>query len=137
MAEHAAEGNTAGPAAGHAGGSHSAIPYVLVWLGLLGLTVLTYLTGKQHWGAWALPIAMTIAACKSGLVILFFMHMREDKSAARLVLLVSFLFVLLLLGLTLSDVATRFRLATPAGAPFGTENSTPMEGLKEHEAPDE
>lgn len=114
---------------------HSAVPYVMVWLALLGLTLATYLTGKQHLGEWALPIAMLIATTKSALVVLFFMHLWSDKGATRLVFILSIIFVSLLLTLTLSDVSTRFRLATPAGAPFGTENTTPTEGLQEHETP--
>ena len=45
------------------------------------------------------------------------------------------LFVALLLFFTVADVATRFKPATPAGAPFGTERSQP-EGLLEHELPE-
>ncbi len=127
MAEHAAAPHK----------THSAVPYLLVWLALLGLTVATYLTGKQHLGEWALPLAMAIATTKSTLVVLFFMHLWQDKGASRLVLILALIFVGLLLTLTLTDMATRFRLATPAGAPFGTENTTPTEGLQEHEAPAE
>ena len=34
---------------------HSSIPYWLVWVALLFFTFLTYATGKQHLGQWALP----------------------------------------------------------------------------------
>jgi cytochrome c oxidase subunit IV len=114
---------------------HSAIPYVLVWIALLFFTVLTYFTGKQHLGHWALPLALTIACAKSALVALIFMHLWQSSGMTRLVFVTSLVFVGLLMFFTVGDVATRFRPATPAGAPFGTERSQP-EGLLEHEMPE-
>ena len=115
---------------------HSATPYVVVWIALLACTALTYLTGTAHLGKWALPLAMTIAVFKSSLVAIIFMHLRESSGATRLVFVTSLVFVALLLFFTVADVATRYGLSTPAGAPFGTERSQP-EGLLEHETPDE
>ena len=115
---------------------HSAIPYVVVWIALLLFTALTYLTGTAHLGKWALAIALGIAAAKSTLVALIFMHLRQSSGATRLVFVTSLVFVSLLLFFTVADVATRFLPATPAGAPFGTERSQPQ-GLLEHELPSE
>lgn len=115
---------------------HSAIPYVVVWIALLFFTFLTYFTGKQHLGHWALPLALGIATIKSTMVAIIFMHLRESSGATRLVFITALVFVGLLLTFTVADVATRFGLSTPAGAPFGTERSQP-EGLLEHETPDE
>lgn len=115
---------------------HSAVPYVAVWIALLVFTAVTYFTGTKHLGQWALPLALTIAVIKSALVALIFMHLSESGGTTRLVFVTSLLFLSLLLFFTVSDVATRFRLATPAGAPFGTERSQP-EGLLEHEMPAE
>jgi len=103
------------------GEHHSALPYFLVWVALLILTITTYLTGRMHLGTWALPLALTIAVTKSLLVILFFMHLWEQKGANRIVIGTSFVFVALIISLTVADVATRFPLATPAGAPFGSD----------------
>jgi len=103
------------------GAHHSALPYLLVWVALLALTITTYVTGRMHLGTWALPLALTIAVTKSLLVILFFMHLWEQKGANRIVIATSFVFVALIISLTVADVATRFPLATPAGAPFGTD----------------
>jgi cytochrome c oxidase subunit 4 len=114
---------------------HSAWPYFLVWLVLLVLTAATFLTGRQHYEHGALAIALTIAVTKSTLVALIFMHLKDSSGATRLVFVTSLIFVALLLFFTVADVATRFRLATPAGAPFGTERRQP-EGLLEHEMPD-
>ena len=103
---------------------HSAIPYFLVWIALIVLTVTTYVTGhvmREQLGKWGLPVALIIAITKSLLVILFFMHLWEQKGANRIVIATAFIFVLLLISLAVGDVATRFPLATPAGAPFGTD----------------
>jgi len=100
---------------------HSAGPYFVVWALLAFFTLLTWWTGRMHLGTWALPLALTIAIAKSTLVILFFMHLYEQRGANRLVIVTSFLFVALIISLTVADVATRFTLATPAGAPFGTD----------------
>lgn len=124
------------PATPHQEHGHSAIPYVIVWVVLLFFTGLTYLTGSMHLGAWALPIALAIAVTKSALVALIFMHLKESGGATRLVFATALVFVALLMFFTLADVATRFHLATPAGAPFGTERSPP-DGLLEHEMPSE
>jgi len=115
--------------------AHSALPYFAVWIALVFFTALTYLTGKQHLGTWALAIALIIACTKSTLVALIFMHLKDSSGTTRLVFVTSLIFVALLLFFTVSDVATRFRPATPAGAPFGTERSQP-EGLLEHELPE-
>src|SRR5713101_3139094 len=115
---------------------HSAVPYVVVWIALLVFTAVTYLTGIQHLGRWALPLALSIACIKSALVALIFMHLRESSGATRLVFVTALVFLGLLMFFTVADVATRFKPATPAGAPFGTERSQP-EGLLEHEMPAE
>jgi len=120
----------------HAEHAHSPWPYIWVWLALLGFTWLTYWTGTAHLGKWALFIALAIASVKSTLVALIFMHLKESSGATRLVFVTSLIFVALLLFFTVADVATRFPLATPAGAPFGTERAPP-EGLLEHESPSE
>ena len=104
------------------GEHHSALPYFLVWIALIVFTLTTYQTGhNMHLGKWALPVALIIAITKSLLVILFFMHLWEQKGANRIVIATSFVFVLLLISLAVGDVATRFPLSTPAGAPFGTD----------------
>ncbi len=109
------------------GEHHSALPYLLVWVALLILTLTTYVTGRMHLGTWALPLALTIAVTKSLLVILFFMHLWEQKGANRIVIGTSFVFVALIITLTVADVATRFPLSTPAGAPFGTDIPAQLE----------
>lgn len=118
------------------GEHHSALPYLIVWAALVGFTALTVWTGTKHLGKFALPLALAIAVAKSLLVILFFMHLWEQTGANRIVIATSFVFVLLLMSLTLGDVATRFPLSTPAGATFGTDLPTQLtEPAPEHLPP--
>ena len=119
----------------HHAHTYSAIPYWLVWIALLFFTFLTYETGKRHLGDWALTVALAIACTKSVLVALIFMHLKDSSGTTRLVFATALVFMGLLMFFTVADVATRFRPATPAGAPFGTERSQP-EGLLEHEMPE-
>jgi len=91
----------------------SATRYILIWVALLVFTGLTVFTGRMDLGHFNLPLAMVIATIKATLVVLFFMHMAEQKGANRIVFVVSIFFVLLLIGLTGADVATRFPLANP------------------------
>ena len=54
--------------------------YVLVWVGLVVLTGLTYTVAVGfHPGGWAVLIALAIAGTKSGLVLNYFMHLRSEK----------------------------------------------------------
>jgi cytochrome c oxidase subunit 4 len=104
---------------------HSAVPYIVIWLILCALTFLTVMTGKQHLGAIALPLALAISTTKSVLVLLFFMHLWETKGAPRLIIAMSVVFALVLLFFTMLDVSTRFTPLTPAGSPFGSKVTMP------------
>jgi cytochrome c oxidase subunit 4 len=101
---------------GQAHGSHVG-RYAIVWIALLFFTVLTYGLSRLHIpGGWGVVVALTIACTKGALVALFFMHLWDQRGANRLVFVTSLVFVALLIGLTLSDNATRFRLANPPGS---------------------
>jgi cytochrome c oxidase subunit 4 len=65
--------------------------------------------------------ALAIATVKAALVAVFFMHLWEEQGIARLVLVVSALFVALLIGLTLIDNMTRFPYANPPYSASWTE----------------
>ena len=100
----------------HAHASHVA-RYAIVWIALLALTFGTWGLARFHIpGVWGVAVALGIAAGKSALVALFFMHLWDQRGANRLVFVTSLVFVALLVGLTLSDNATRFPLSNPPGA---------------------
>jgi cytochrome c oxidase subunit 4 len=93
----------------------SATRYYVVWGALLALTALTLGTAKgihlPH--PWGLVVALVIAFAKATLVALFFMHLWDHGGANRLVLVTALVFLMLLMGLTLLDNATRFQLTNP------------------------
>ena len=97
--------------------------YVLVWAALMVLTAVTVAVWTMQMPyALRVTVALSIAAVKATLVVLIFMHLWEHGGATRLVVATSLLFVVLLIGLTLADNATRFPYANP---PY----SAPAEGL--------
>ena len=87
--------------------------YVLIWVALMVLTVVTVVTGRMHFETGALALALVIASVKGALVALYFMHLAEHQGASRIVFATSMLFVVLLLLFTLFDIGTRFRPALP------------------------
>ncbi|SRR6266508_3974348 len=96
--------------------NHSAKPYVFTALALYVGTFLTWSLAKKDFGAWSFIIAMAIAFTKGSLVVLFFMHLWDQKGPSRLTMVIALLFVGLLIGLTCSDVLTRFPLSLPPGS---------------------
>lgn len=114
MADPRAAATTEEEHAGHA--SHVA-RYAVVWGALMVLTLATWGLSRFHIpGGWGVAVALGIASAKGALVALFFMHLWDQPGANRLVFLTSLVFAALLVGITLSDNATRFRLANPPGS---------------------
>ncbi|MCX6155960.1 MAG: cytochrome C oxidase subunit IV family protein [Candidatus Kapabacteria bacterium] len=73
--------------------------YVLIWLTLIGLTILTVSVAGFELGKLTLVVALGIAAIKSGLVINIFMHVKYDDKifkffigVALMILMVAFVF---------------------------------------------
>ncbi|HET8724942.1 MAG TPA: cytochrome C oxidase subunit IV family protein [Anaeromyxobacteraceae bacterium] len=99
----------------HSEGKHlGPAQYVMVWAALMVLTGVTLAVWKTDMSyGMRVFVALAIATVKAALVAIFFMHLWEEKGVARLVLVVSAMFVALLIGLTLADNATRFPYANP------------------------
>jgi len=83
-------------------------PYVLPFLALLVLVALTTTGSYLPLGTGNFVLAMTIAAIKAALVVLFFMDLREEDTLLRLVALVGVLWLSFLLMLELTDTLSRF-----------------------------
>jgi cytochrome c oxidase subunit 4 len=107
----------AGPPAHSEAHGHGPGRYVVIWVILLGFTLLTVVTGRMDLGSANLPIAIAIATVKATLVVLFFMHLSESHGANRLVFVVSLLFVGVLLLGVFGDLLTRNPMSLPSGAP--------------------
>jgi len=55
------------------------IRYLVVWLALCALTVLSWLLSLAHLGSTDIAVALVIAVAKTSLVLLFFMHLAEAR----------------------------------------------------------
>ena len=64
----------------------SARNYILVFLGLIFLTVLTTAVAFVDLGAFNIVVALGIATCKMLLVALWFMHVKDSSALTKLVI---------------------------------------------------
>jgi cytochrome c oxidase subunit IV len=87
--------------------------YLGTWFALSALTFATFGLSHVHLGPFSIVVALAIAVIKSLLVILFFMHMWDERGTIPLALAVSFAFLTILTSLTMADVHTRFRPSVP------------------------
>lgn len=81
--------------------------YVGVFITLLILTGLTTAVAFIDMGRFNLVVALVIAVCKMLLVVLFFMHAKYSQTLTKLVIIAAFLWLGIMVTLTLSDEATR------------------------------
>ena len=91
----------------------SVTTYVLVFLGLICLTVATTAVAFVDLGPFSVVVALGIACCKMLLVALFFMHVRHSTKLTRLVILGGLLWFLILMGMTYTDFASRTWMGVP------------------------
>ncbi len=95
--------------------SHQIVPqktYVMVFLCLIGLTILTTGVAFIDLGPFNTVAALAIAFSKMLLVVLFFMGVRSSSGLVRIMLVAGFFWLALLIAFTMSDYHTR--LWTPA-----------------------
>jgi cytochrome c oxidase subunit 4 len=82
--------------------------YFAVFTALLVGTALTVFAATLDLGPFNAPVALAIATVKATLVALFFMHVyHASERLTKLVVIAALFFLFLLLGLTMSDYATR------------------------------
>jgi cytochrome c oxidase subunit IV len=82
--------------------------YVVIWLGLVLLTVITVATAGLNVGRVGIVIVLAIAATKSTLVLLWFMHLSTEKRLLlKLLVPIAICVLAIFIGLTYTDVLTR------------------------------
>ncbi|MBZ0118702.1 MAG: cytochrome C oxidase subunit IV family protein, partial [Sandaracinaceae bacterium] len=99
---------------------HSTKFYAAVFGGLILLTIITVATSYVDLdhilalgrpvtgvGAWNLGLAVLIATVKASLVILFFMHLKDDSRFNAIVFVGAVLFIGVFFAYTLNDTALR------------------------------
>ena len=88
--------------------SSSLKTYFAIWIALLGGTALTVVAAQIDLRPFNAAIALTIATVKATLVALFFMHIKgTSERLTKLVVISAIFFLMILLGLSMSDYATR------------------------------
>jgi len=81
--------------------------YIFVYLALLILLGGTIGVAYVDLGIWNTVAAITIAVVKALLVVVFFTHVKYSSNLTRVYVLAGFLWLALLIGLTLTDYLTR------------------------------
>lgn len=81
--------------------------YLLVWIGLIALLLLTLGSAYVPLGQLNVAINLTIAAAKALLVMIFFMHLRGSDRFTKILAAAGFVWLTTLLGLGLADFLTR------------------------------
>jgi len=82
--------------------------YVGIWIALVVLTAITVTTAGLGVGRIGILIVLAIAATKSTLVLLWFMHLSTEKRLLlKLLVPIAICALAIFIGLTYSDVLTR------------------------------
>ena len=82
--------------------------YVYIWAGLLALTATTVLAAKLELGRLSIFTVIAIAAVKSTLVLLYFMHLRHEKRLIfKLLIPIALVTLAIFIGLTFTDIVGR------------------------------
>jgi cytochrome c oxidase subunit IV len=82
--------------------------YLVIWVALMALMILTAGLSRIDLGEWSTVVAMTIAVIKALLVILFFMHVRyESQKIVWVMVLAGFFWLGINLALIMTDYMSR------------------------------
>ena len=82
--------------------------YIRVWLALLVLTAITVTTASLNFGRISIVVVLAIAAGKSTLVLLFFMHLiTEKRLLLKLLVPIAVIALAIFIGLTYTDILYR------------------------------
>jgi cytochrome c oxidase subunit 4 len=81
--------------------------YVVIWACLMLLLLLTWGIAQFNFGPFNVVAALTIAVTKMLLVILFFMQVRYSSRRTWIFVAAGFIWLLIMIDLTLGDYLTR------------------------------
>ena len=82
--------------------------YILVWVGLVMLTILTLTSASLDLGKVSIVVCLIIAAVKSTLVILYFMNLLfEKRMLLKLLVPIAICVLAIFIGLTYTDLLFR------------------------------
>jgi cytochrome c oxidase subunit 4 len=89
--------------------------YLVVYVALLILMLSSVFLSTSGLGWVYVVLALATAACQAFLVIFFFMHIRWSTPLIATFAAAGFVWLAILIGLTVSDFATRAWLPAPRG----------------------
>ena len=101
--------------------------YILIFLALMVGTALTVGVAFIDLGRMNTVVALAIAICKMLLVILFFMHVRHSSQLTKIVVASGFLWLVILISISISDYLTRSWIPDPEGWGPSTAVTFPRE----------
>ena len=81
--------------------------YLRIWIALLALLALTFFMAEVDLGKFNNVVALGVAVLKMLLVVLFFMHVRYEKSITWIFVCAGLIWLLIMFNLTLADYLTR------------------------------
>ena len=82
--------------------------YFYVWIILIVLTAITVTTAGLNIGRAGIIVVLAIAATKSTMVLLWFMHLRSEKRLLlKLLVPIAIATLAIFIGLTYMDILTR------------------------------
>lgn len=90
--------------------THEPVPYrtfIMVWVALIILTGITVGVAQFDFGAVNIWIALSVASVKSALVLLIFMHLRQESMLFKIGLLAMLVILVIFIGFTFTDVLYR------------------------------
>ena len=80
---------------------------VKIWLALMVLTGVTVGVASFDFGFLNVLVAMSVASAKALLVVLFFMHLKYENMAIKVMVFLAFLILAICIGFTFFDLAYR------------------------------
>jgi cytochrome c oxidase subunit 4 len=87
--------------------------YVLVFIGLIIGTALTYYAALFDVGWLNTPVALGIAFAKASLVVIFFMGVRFNTPLTKVVVVAGLFWLVIMFALTMNDYLTRSWVGVP------------------------
>lgn len=82
--------------------------YFLVWIALLIFTALTVVVSRTGFETYGALVSVTIAFMKSGLILLFFMHLKREKFILKALFFIPLATIAVIIGLTFFDIWYRY-----------------------------
>ena len=78
--------------------------FVAVWIALVALTGTTVAVASLHAGRASMIVPILISSIKTSLVLLFFMHLKDERRLFKLLFLAPIITLTVIIVLTFSDI---------------------------------